>query len=67
MLMGASDSVAPRRRIVWITREKVSDACVIEDVVCRQAPDPGKSPDVDGKPGTCHIPATTERIGVGRR
>ena len=65
MLVRAGNGVTPGCRIVGIAGEKVGDARMIENEVRREPPDPRKSPDVDGKPGTRRIAAACARVGAG--
>jgi peptide subunit release factor 1 (eRF1) len=51
MPLRAGDGVTPRRGIVRVSGEEVSDTRVVEDVIGRESPDPGKSTDIDGEPG----------------
>ena len=64
--LGAGDGVAPGRGIVGIAGEELGEARVIEHVVGGQTPNPGESPDVDGKPGARGGVPARARLGVCR-
>ena len=62
LLLRPRDGRPPRRGIIRIPGKEVRDTRVIERVIGRQAPDPGKPPDVDGEShGGGVVPATGSR------
>jgi hypothetical protein len=50
MRLRSSDGIPPCRRLGRVPREELGEPPVLERVILRQAPDPGKTTDVDGKP-----------------
>jgi hypothetical protein len=66
MPLSARDRVTPGRGIGGVAREEVRHACVIERVVRRQTPDPGKPTDINGEPGTTGGICATGVYVVGR-